>query len=111
MNVKLLPATVGVTLTALNTPAVNAADVPVIPAVPLYATVDVKLVAVLLFASSAVMVMPVIAVPAVCGDEIAEIAKWSTVPGLTVNALLLPAAKLSPLVRVAARITPLSALV
>src|SRR6202007_3390072 len=30
-----VPATVGVTLTLLNTPAVNAADVPVMPAVPL----------------------------------------------------------------------------
>ena len=70
-----LPATVGVTLTPLNTPKVNAPDVPVIPAVPLYATVEAKFVAVLLFTSCAVSVIPVIAVPAVCGDEIAEIAK------------------------------------
>ena len=34
-NVKLLPATIGVTLTPVNTPAVNAAEVPVIPVVPL----------------------------------------------------------------------------
>src|ERR1041385_5859517 len=34
-NVRPLPATVGVTLPALNTPDVNVADVPVIPAVPL----------------------------------------------------------------------------
>ena len=33
-NVKLLPATVGVTLTLLNTPDEKVADVPVIPAVP-----------------------------------------------------------------------------
>ena len=34
VNVLLLPATVGVTLTPVNTPAVNAAEVPVMPAVP-----------------------------------------------------------------------------
>ena len=39
MNVMPVPATVGVTLTPLNTPEVNAAEVPVIPAVPLYVTV------------------------------------------------------------------------
>ena len=75
MNVLLAPATVGVTLTPLNTPKVNAPDVPVIPAVPLYATVEAKFVAVLLFTSCAVSVIPVMAVPAVCGDEIAEITK------------------------------------
>ena len=69
------PATVGVTLTLERTPAVNAAEVPVTPAVPPKATVPVKPVAVLLFASRAVSVMPVIAVPAVCGVEIAEIEK------------------------------------
>ena len=75
MKVKLLPATVGVTLRPLKTPAVNAADVPVIPAVPLYATVLVKLVTVLLFTSCAVSVIPVIAAPAVCGEVIVDIAK------------------------------------
>jgi hypothetical protein len=35
MNVKLLPALVGVTLTLLNTPDEKFPDVPVIPAVPL----------------------------------------------------------------------------
>ena len=35
MKVKLLPATVGVTLRPLNTPEAKVADVPVIPAVPL----------------------------------------------------------------------------
>ena len=34
-NVNELPATVGVTVTLESTPAVNAAEVPVIPAVPL----------------------------------------------------------------------------
>ena len=43
------------------------------PALPAKVTVPVKPVAVLLFASSAVSVMPVIAVPAVCGVEMAEI--------------------------------------
>jgi hypothetical protein len=75
MKVLPLPATVGVTLTPLNTPDVKLADVPVIPAVPLYATVETKLVTVLLFTSCAVSVMPVMAVPAVCGDEIVEMAK------------------------------------
>ena len=75
MNVLPLPAVVGVTLTPVNWPDVNAAEVPVIPAVPLYATVLVKLVTVLLLTSCAVSVIPVIAVPAVCGDDIADIAK------------------------------------
>ena len=35
MNVLPVPATVGVTLTPESTPDVNAAEVPVIPAVPL----------------------------------------------------------------------------
>jgi len=74
-KVLLAPAVVGVTLTLLNTPKVKAADVPVIPAVPLYATVETKLVTVLLFTSCAVSVIPVMAVPAVCGDEIVEMAK------------------------------------
>jgi hypothetical protein len=34
VTVRLLPAAVGVTLALLNTPAVNAVDVPVTPAVP-----------------------------------------------------------------------------
>jgi hypothetical protein len=34
-NVSAAPATAGVTLTELNTPDVNVAEVPVIPAVPL----------------------------------------------------------------------------
>ena len=34
IKVNPLPATVGVTLTPVNTPAVNAPEVPVIPAVP-----------------------------------------------------------------------------
>ena len=74
-KVLLAPAVVGVTLTPLNTPKVKAADVPVIPAVPLYATVEAKFVAVLLFTSCAVSVIPVITVPAVCGELIVEIAK------------------------------------
>ena len=75
VTVKLLPATVGVTLALLNTPAVNAGDVPVTPAVPPYVTVEVKPVAVLLFASCAVIVAMVNAVPAVFVPEIAEITK------------------------------------
>ncbi len=75
MKVLLVPATVGVTLTPVKWPAVKAPDVPVIPAVPLYVTVPVKPVTVLLFTSCAVSVMPVMGVPAVCGEEIAEMAK------------------------------------
>ena len=74
-NVRLVPAIVGVTLAPVNWPDVNAADVPEIPAVPLYVTVPVKLVTVLLPASCAVSVIPAIAVPAVCGDEMDEIEK------------------------------------
>ena len=74
-KLRLVPATVGVTLTPVNWPDVKEADVPVIPAVPLYITVPVKLVTVLLPASCAVSVMPVIAVPDVCGDEMDEIEK------------------------------------
>ena len=65
VTVRELPATVGVTLTLERTPAVNAADVPVTPAVPLKVTVPVNEVTVLSFASRAVSVMPVMAVPAV----------------------------------------------
>ena len=75
IKVLLLPAVIGVTLTPVNWPAVKAAEVPVIPAVPLYVTVPMKLVTVLLFASCAVSVTDVIAVPAVCGELIVEIAK------------------------------------
>jgi hypothetical protein len=75
VTVKLLPATVGVTLAPLNTPEVNAADVPVTPAVPPNVTVEPKLVTVLPFGSCAVIVVMAKAVPAVCGDEMAEIAK------------------------------------
>ena len=46
VSVRPLPATVGVTLTPFNAPAVNAAEVPVTPAVPAYVTVPVKLVTV-----------------------------------------------------------------
>src|ERR1035437_2923842 len=96
MNVLPLPATVGVTLTPLNTPDVKLADVPVIPAVPLYATVETKLVTVLLFISCAVMVIPVIAVPAVCGDEIPDIAKGSNAPGENLIFPLVTAVKVTP---------------
>ena len=48
MKVRALPTAEGVTLTPVNRPALKAADVPVIPAVPLYVTVPVKLVTVLL---------------------------------------------------------------
>ena len=75
MKVLLLPAVIGVTLTPVNWPAVNPAEVPVIPAVPLYVTVEPKLVTVWLFASCAVSVTDVIGVPAVCGELIVEIAK------------------------------------
>jgi hypothetical protein len=75
VTVKLLPSTVAVTLALLNTPAVNAADVPVTPAVPPYVTVEVKLVTVLLFTSCAVIVEMVNGVPTICGEDIAEIAK------------------------------------
>jgi hypothetical protein len=75
VTVRLLPATVGVTLALVNTPAVNAADVPVTPAVPPNVTVEVKLVTVLLFVSFAVIVAIWNAVPAVCGEEMVEMAK------------------------------------
>lgn len=74
-------------------------------------TVEVKPVAVMLFASSAVIVVMLNDVPAVCGEEIDEIAKLLTRPGLTVKAALFPVVRLSPLVRVAVRTTPLSAFV
>ena len=80
VTVKLFPATVGVTLKPLNTPEVNGPDEPVTPAVPPNVTGPVKLVTVLLFTSCAVIVMAK-AVPAVWGDSIAEIAKWSRGPG------------------------------
>ena len=75
VKVRLLPATVGVTLTPVSTPAVKVAEVPVKPPVPPKLTVPVKLVTVALEASCAVRVMPVIGVPTVCGELIAEIAK------------------------------------
>lgn len=75
VTVKLVPSTVAVTLALLSTPAVNAADVPVTPAVPPYVTVEVKLVTVLLFTSCAVIVEIWNAVPTICGEAIAEIAK------------------------------------
>ena len=75
VTVKLLPANVGVTLALFSTPLLNAADVPVTPAVPPNVTVPPKLVTALLFASCAVIVAMVNTVPAVCGDEIADIAK------------------------------------
>ena len=70
-----VPAIVGVTLIPESTPPVNADEVPVIPAVPLKATVLTKLFTALLLRSWAVRVIPVIAVPAVWGEEIAEMAK------------------------------------
>ena len=79
MNVKPLPTSVGVTLTSVNWPAVKIPELPVIPAVPLYVTVPVKLVTVTLFASCAVNVIPVMGVPAVWGDVIGVIASG---PGL-----------------------------
>jgi ABC-type polysaccharide/polyol phosphate export permease len=111
VTVRLLPALVGVTLALLNTPAVNAADVPVTPAVPPNVTVDMKLVTVLLFASCAVIVAMVNAVPAVLVPEIDEIAKLLTAPGLTVKGALFPAVRESPVDRVAFSTTPLSAFV
>jgi hypothetical protein len=75
MKVIPVPATVGVTLTPVNRPNVKEAEVPVIPAVPLYVTVPVKLVVVLLFKSCAVSMIPVMAIPAVCGDDMSEIKK------------------------------------
>ena len=81
VKVRLLPATVGVTLTPVSTPAVKLAEVPVKPPVPPKVTVPVKLVAVALDASLAVRVMPVMGVPTVCGEVIGEIAKEATGPG------------------------------
>jgi hypothetical protein len=75
VNVLPPPAVMGVTLTPVNWPPVNAAEVPVIPAVPVYVTVEPKLVTVWLFASCAVSVTDVIGVPAVCGEVSVEIAK------------------------------------
>jgi hypothetical protein len=65
VTVKLLPATVAVTLALLNTPEVNDPDVPVTPAVPPNVTVPLKLVTVLLLESCAVIVVMVKGVPAV----------------------------------------------
>ena len=80
-RVRLLPATFGVTLTPVSTPAVKLPEVPVKPPVPLKLTVPVKLVATASDASLAVMVMPVIGVPWTCGEAIAEMSKLSTGPG------------------------------
>lgn len=102
MNVSLLPATAGVTLTPVNWPDENDAEVPVIPAVPLYVTVVVKLVTVLLPASCAVSVIPVMGVPTVCGEEMAEITKWSNPPILIVTLLLVPV--LLPVAEVAVKV-------
>ena len=88
VTVKLLPATVGVTLALFSTPDVKVPDVPVAPAVPPKVTVLPKLVAVLLPASWAVIVVMVKGVPAVCGDEMEEITKWSTEPAVMLNAVL-----------------------
>ena len=46
VSVRLLPATVGVTLTLVRTPEMKLAEVPVKPPVPLKVTVPVKPVAV-----------------------------------------------------------------
>ena len=75
VTVNPLPAAVAVTLALFNTPELMVPDGPVTPAVPPYATGPPKLVTVLLFASCAVIVAMVNTVPAVCGDEIADIAK------------------------------------
>ena len=75
INVMLAPAVAGVTLTLLNTPELNAAEVPVIPAVPLYVTEPLKPVTVLFPISWAVRVIPVMAVPTTCGEEMVEIIK------------------------------------
>ena len=50
-----------------------------------------KLVTVLLFTSWAVRVMPVMAVPAVWGEAMVEIAKWCSPAGMIVKLLLVPA--------------------
>ena len=42
----------------------------------------------MLFTSWAVNVIPVMAVPAVCGEEMADIPKWSSAPALTVKVLV-----------------------
>ena len=75
VKVRPLPAFVGMTLTPLRTPPVKVAEVPVKPPVPPKLTVPVKLVTVAFDASCAVSVMPVIGVPTVCSEPIAEIAK------------------------------------
>jgi hypothetical protein len=68
-KVRLLPELVGVTLTPVSTPEVKVAEVPEKPPLPLKVTVPVKLVTVWLEASCAVMVMPVMGVPTVCGER------------------------------------------
>ena len=75
VKVRLLPATVGVDADAVEHAKIKVAEVPVKPPVPPKVTVPVKPVAVLLEASCAVRVMPVIGVPTVCGEAIGEIAK------------------------------------
>jgi hypothetical protein len=88
--VSLLPAVFGVTLGLLNTPAVNAAEVPVTPAVPPYVTVPVNTLGPLLHTlppeSSAVMLVRESAMPAVAEVMVAgAITNWLTKPGLTVS--------------------------
>ena len=106
-----VPACVTETL-SVRTPLANTADTAglIVPAVVLRFTVLVNPVTVLLFASCAVIVMPN-AVPAVCGLLMLAIANLLSAPASTVNGALSPAVRVLPLVRVAVRTTPLSALV
>ena len=71
----MLPEMVGVTLTPVKTPDMKLDEVPENPPVPPKVTVPLKPVAVALETSFAVIVMPVIAVPTVWGEAIAEMSK------------------------------------
>ena len=106
-----VPACVTVTF-CVRTPATNDPETvgAIAPAVVLRFTVLVNAVTVLLFASCAVIVMSN-AVPAVCGLLMLAIANLLSAPASTVNGALSPAVRVLPLVRVAVRTTPLSALV
>ena len=104
MNVREEPETAGVTLTPESTPEVKAPEVPVIPAVPLYETVETKLVTVLLLTSWAVRVIPVMAVPAVWGEEMVDIAKWSKAPAEKVMFPLVTAVRVTPPEAVAVKV-------
>jgi hypothetical protein len=82
-----LPADVGVNVgKALNTPAVNATEVPDAPAVPAKLTVPVNTLGPLLhtlpWASSAVMLVKLTGVPAVAeAIVVGFITNWLTAPG------------------------------